>query len=338
MKVSVIGGGPGRPVLRAAREEGLAALGHHGVRAQPSGRHVRLRRGVLRPDARYLQGLRSASPTSGSGGASPTGAMSTWSTRARRMRSGGNGFCGCSRVALLNILQDRGRELGVHMRFQREVEGLEEFAGFRPGRGRRWSQLEDPTRSTRSISSPAVDLRPNKFTWLGSTRPLDAFKYFFKETPQGMLLAHCYQYEADRSHLGDRDGRADLAQLRASTQLSETDMLPVLERVFAEELDGHPLIANRSLWRNFPNITNKTWVYMDGKLRRCSSATQKRRRISPSAREPSWRWRTRSRCSRLSRSSRTVKKALTVYDTARSAKRWRRRSTRPTCRLPGSST
>ena len=44
------------------------------------------------------------------------------------MRSGGNGFCGCSRVALLNILQDRGRELGVHMRFQREVEGLEEFA------------------------------------------------------------------------------------------------------------------------------------------------------------------------------------------------------------------
>ena len=44
------------------------------------------------------------------------------------MRSGGNGFCGCSRVALLNILQDRGRELGVQMRFQREVEGLEEFA------------------------------------------------------------------------------------------------------------------------------------------------------------------------------------------------------------------
>jgi anthraniloyl-CoA monooxygenase len=30
--------------------------------------------------------------------------------------------------------------------------------------------------------------------------------------------------------------------------------------VFAEELDGHPLTANRSLWRNFPNITNKTWV------------------------------------------------------------------------------
>jgi anthraniloyl-CoA monooxygenase len=30
--------------------------------------------------------------------------------------------------------------------------------------------------------------------------------------------------------------------------------------VFADELDGHPLIPNRSLWRNFPNIENKTWV------------------------------------------------------------------------------
>jgi len=48
--------------------------------------------------------------------------------KGRVMRSGGNGFCGCSRVALLNILQDRGRELGVQMRFQREVDGLEEFA------------------------------------------------------------------------------------------------------------------------------------------------------------------------------------------------------------------
>src|SRR3989442_8211795 len=44
------------------------------------------------------------------------------------LRSGGNGFCGCSRVALLNILQDPRRELGVQMKFQREVEGLEEFA------------------------------------------------------------------------------------------------------------------------------------------------------------------------------------------------------------------
>ena len=37
-------------------------------------------------------------------------------------------------------------------------------------------------------------------------------------------------------------------------------MLATIEGIFAEELDGHKLIANRSLWRNFPTIRNATWV------------------------------------------------------------------------------
>jgi anthraniloyl-CoA monooxygenase len=178
--------------------------------------------------------------------------------KGRVMRAGGNGFCGCSRVALLNILQDRGRELGVQMRFQREVEGLEEF---------RDSDLvvvadginSKIRESHKAHFQPSVDLRSNKFTWLGSTRPLDAFKYFFRETPQGIVLAHCYQYEPQRStwifEMSEQTWRNF-----GFDKLSEQEMLPVLEAAFAEELDGHPLIANRSLWRNFPNITNKTWV------------------------------------------------------------------------------
>jgi anthraniloyl-CoA monooxygenase len=174
------------------------------------------------------------------------------------MRSGGNGFCGCSRVALLNILQDRARELGVQLRFQREVESLEEFpdADLIVVADGLNSRIRE---KYKEHFQPSLDLRPNKFTWLGSTRPLDAFKYFFRETPQGILLAHCYQYEADRSTW--------VVEMDETTwrnfgfdQLSETEMLPVLEGVFAEELDGHPLIANRSLWRNFPNISNQTWV------------------------------------------------------------------------------
>ncbi|HEX7052382.1 MAG TPA: bifunctional salicylyl-CoA 5-hydroxylase/oxidoreductase [Burkholderiales bacterium] len=178
--------------------------------------------------------------------------------KGRVMRSGGNGFCGCSRVALLNILQDRARELGVQMRFQREVEDLSEFpdAGLIVVADGINSKIRE---RHKAHFQPSVDLRSNKFTWLGSTRSLDAFKYFFRETPQGIVLAHCYQYEANRSTW--------VIEMEEPTwrnfgfdKLSEQEMLPVLEGVFAEELDGHPLIANRSLWRNFPNITNKTWV------------------------------------------------------------------------------
>jgi anthraniloyl-CoA monooxygenase len=180
------------------------------------------------------------------------------------MRSGGNGFCGCSRVALLNILQDRGRELGVQMRFQREVQGLEEFADsdlvvVADGINSRIRE------KYKEHFQPSLDLRPNKFTWLGSTKPLDAFKYFFKETPQGVLLAHCYQYEADRSTWVIEMDEQTWRNLKLD-QLDEGEMLPVIERVFAEELDGHPFIANRSLWRNFPNITNKTWVHRNAVL------------------------------------------------------------------------
>ncbi len=174
------------------------------------------------------------------------------------MRSGGNGFCGCSRAALLDILQDRARELGVRMRFQREVEDLSEFPDSDLIVVADGINSKIRSKNERHFQ-PSVDLRPNKFTWLGSTRPLDAFKYFFRETPHGIILAHCYQYEAERSTwVIETDERT--WRNFGFERMAEPEMLAVLQEVFAEELDGHPLVANRSVWRNFPNITNKTWV------------------------------------------------------------------------------
>jgi len=178
--------------------------------------------------------------------------------KGRVMRSGGNGFCGCSRVALLNILQDRGRELGVEMRFQREVEDLDEFPDSDLVVVADGIASKIRTRHAEHFQ-PNVDLRPNKFTWLGSTRPLDAFKYFFRETPEGLIVAHCYQYEPDRSTWVIETDEQTWKNFGFDRK-SEQDMILTLEGVFSEELDGHPLIANRSLWRNFPTITNKTWV------------------------------------------------------------------------------
>jgi anthraniloyl-CoA monooxygenase len=178
--------------------------------------------------------------------------------KGRTMRSGGNGFCGCSRVALLHILHDRCRELGVKLRFQHEVEDLSEFADsdlvvIADGIN---SKLRE---KDKQHFQPSIDLRPNKFTWLGSTKPLDAFKYFFRETPEGIILAHCYQYERGRSTWVIETDEATWKNFGFDAK-DEPAMLETVERVFAGELEGHRLIANRSLWRNFPTITNKTWV------------------------------------------------------------------------------
>ena len=178
--------------------------------------------------------------------------------KGRTMRSGGNCFCGCSRVALLHILHDRCRELGVKLVFQKEIKTLEELADsdlvvVADGIN---SQIRE---NNRDHFQPSVDLRPNKFTWLGSTKPLDAFKYFFRETPEGIILAHCYQYEEGRSTWIIETDEGTWKNFGFDAK-DEAAMLATVERVFADELDGHRLIPNRSVWRNFPTITNKTWV------------------------------------------------------------------------------
>jgi anthraniloyl-CoA monooxygenase len=178
--------------------------------------------------------------------------------RGTAMRIAGSGFCGCSRVALLRLLQERCRALGVKLQFQREVEDVTKLAD------------SDLIIAADGINSkireryqdhfqPSIDLRPNKFVWLGSTRPMEAFNYFFHETPEGIVVAHGYQYEKGASTLIVEMDDATWTNF-GFDQMDEARMLATLERVFAADLAGHRLISNRSVWRNFPAIVNKTWV------------------------------------------------------------------------------
>jgi anthraniloyl-CoA monooxygenase len=177
--------------------------------------------------------------------------------KGHALRCAGNGFCGCSRVTLLKLLQQRCRELGVAMHFQSEVSvaDLKDSDLVVAADG-----INSRTRETYAEHfKPSVDLRPNKFVWLGSTRPLDAFKYFFKESEHGILLAHTYQYEKGAS-TWIIETNADTWQRSGFDKMDEPAMLRALETLFAEELAGHRLTANRSQWRNFPNIRNAIWV------------------------------------------------------------------------------
>lgn len=173
-------------------------------------------------------------------------------------RVGGNGFCGCSRRTLLLLLQERARELGVEMDFRSEIRSLRQLQGadlIIAADGINSFVREE----NRDHFQPEVDLRPNKFTWMGSTKPLDAFTFHFKETEHGIFIAHTYQYEPGRSTwvLETDPQTFEKAGLGS---MSEEESARFLEGVFAEELDGHPLLINRSLWRNFPMIRNKRWT------------------------------------------------------------------------------
>ncbi|WFU75372.1 bifunctional salicylyl-CoA 5-hydroxylase/oxidoreductase [Bradyrhizobium sp. CB2312] len=173
-------------------------------------------------------------------------------------RVGGNGFCGCSRQKLLLILQERARELGVSLHFEVDIDDESRFADadlilLADGINSRFREKHV------DHFQPELDLRTNKFAWMGSTRPLDAFTFIFQETEWGPFIAHAYQYEAGHSTwIFETD--PETFERAGLTGLNEQESAARMADIFGWFLDGHKLLTNRSMWRNFPMIRSKRWV------------------------------------------------------------------------------
>jgi anthraniloyl-CoA monooxygenase len=171
----------------------------------------------------------------------------------------GNGFCGCSRKTLLQLLQQRCLEEGVNLHFEQNVNDLSQFAD------------SDIILATDGIGSAIrtqyqkefgtkIELKKNRFVWLGSTKPLDAFTYFFRSTPHGTIVAHSYQYEKGMS-TWIFECSDETWQKHGFEVTNEADTMAKIAEIFKDELDGHPLISNKSHWRQFPHVTNQNWYH-----------------------------------------------------------------------------
>jgi len=180
--------------------------------------------------------------------------------RGEEVRCGGNGFAGCSRLNLLKVLHNRCETLGVKLNFGKkiEIENLEtEFAtsdiilasdGIGSAIREQYSQFFNPT----------ITQKSNRFTWMGSTRKVEDFTYFFKDSKYGPICAHTYQYEEGMS-TWVFEMSEDCWQKWQFEEFDEQGSADKLEEIFAEELEGHNLIINRSMWRQFPRIYCNNW-------------------------------------------------------------------------------
>lgn len=171
----------------------------------------------------------------------------------------GNGFCGCSRKTLLQLLHQRCREEGVNLHFETEITNLN---GFKDSDIILVSDgIGSLTRSKFETEfGTKIALKKNRFVWLGSTKPLDAFTYFFRTTPNGTIVAHTYQYEPGMSTWIFECSNETWQKLNFEVA-NEADTIAKLQDIFAAELDGHSLISNKSHWRQFPHVTNENWQY-----------------------------------------------------------------------------
>lgn len=173
------------------------------------------------------------------------------------IRSTGHGFSGMSRQTLLTVLQRQAGSVGIDVHFETEISGLDAFADYDLVVG------ADGVNSTvrdllEDRFQPTFDWRPNRFTWLGTTKPFPAFTFYFRENEHGLWRVHAYQYEPGHSTF-IVECTEETWRAAGMDTASEQETLAYCASVFAEELDGHDLIVNKSVWRSFPTIRCAHW-------------------------------------------------------------------------------
>ncbi|MDH3387410.1 MAG: FAD-dependent monooxygenase [Gammaproteobacteria bacterium] len=183
----------------------------------------------------------------------------TLSLAGERVVLDGIGFAAIGRLRLLEILQQRAREVGVEMRFDHRLEApaeLEADADLVVGADGLNSLLRD---YDESAFAPSLDYFGNHFAWFGAPRAFDTLTQTFVRGPLGPLNAHHYRYAPAMSTFivecnpasFDAYGFADMDESASARACAE---------LFADALGGAPLLTNKSMWRRFPRLWCERWV------------------------------------------------------------------------------
>ncbi len=169
----------------------------------------------------------------------------------------GNGFSAIGRLQLNQYLQDSCRAAGVYLRFATRVAKPKDWQGTDVVVAA--DGVNSVVRQTLAQEfKPRMDWLTNKFAWYGTRKAFDCLTLTFRRNEHGVWVAHHYRYAPDMStFLVECDAatfhRAGLANM------SDEESRAYCEQVFAADLDGEPLLSNKSIWRNFPLLSNKRW-------------------------------------------------------------------------------
>jgi 2-polyprenyl-6-methoxyphenol hydroxylase-like FAD-dependent oxidoreductase len=176
-----------------------------------------------------------------------------------RIPIAGNGFASIGRLRLLELLYAYVEQLGVRINFETEITALEQLGQadlvVAANGVFSWVRSENEAKF-----ETTTDWRSNKFIWYGTTKAFDSLTLTFRETDRGVFCAHHYRYRPDMStFLVEVD--AATWQRAGFDGMSAEDTIRHCERVFAKDLEGHPIVSNNSYWRNFPVIWNERWSF-----------------------------------------------------------------------------
>jgi len=188
--------------------------------------------------------------------------------KGRRMRTTGHGFVGIGRKKLLNILQERCEKLGVELVFNQEVDSDLEFldADLVVASDGVNSKIRN---RYKTAFNPDLVMRPNRFIWLGTNKPYDAFTFDFRRTAHGWFQAHIYKFDEDTSTF-IVETTEDTFRAHRLDKADEASSISFCEALFSEVLDGAKLMSNArhlrgSAWLNFGRLICEKWSHFNGR-------------------------------------------------------------------------
>jgi 2-polyprenyl-6-methoxyphenol hydroxylase-like FAD-dependent oxidoreductase len=183
----------------------------------------------------------------------------TLNLRGESVAIDGVGFSSIGRLELLGILQQRARAVGVTLRHDTLIESVDLLTGYD------LIVAADGLNSLvrRSFADEfgaSVSHSANKFAWYGTTKRFETLSQTFVTTKLGTFNAHHYRYAPDMSTFLVECDAATWQRYGFADKTVEQSQA-ICEQVFAITLDGHPLVSNKSVWRNFPWIWNERWSF-----------------------------------------------------------------------------
>lgn len=185
--------------------------------------------------------------------------------RDERIRCGGHVIASIARKRLLNILQERCRELGVTLRFGCDMADLSQLGAYGDFDNYDLLIAADGINSTvrRAYAGhfqPTIAQGKARYIWLGTDKVLDSFTFIFRENEHGFFQVHAYPFGGNAStFIVECD---EETWLKAGLdKASEAESIAYCEQLFAHDLQGASLFSNNSKWISFPTLKTKNWHY-----------------------------------------------------------------------------
>ncbi|MEC7256692.1 MAG: FAD-dependent monooxygenase, partial [Pseudomonadota bacterium] len=170
----------------------------------------------------------------------------------------GIGFSAIGRLHLLTLLQNRAEALGVELRFGHPIASVDELDGD-------LIVGADGVNSLVRGANPeafgtTVDYMENRFAWFGARRPFATLTQTFRQGPSGAMNAHHYRFTPEMSTFIVECDR-DSFFAHGFDKMDEAQTAALCQDVFADVLEGAELVANRSIWRQFPKLWCENWYH-----------------------------------------------------------------------------